>query len=152
MNNNRGSENRRYLHGTRARQADRESFIALLINQCYNSLVAAMDIHDEVTAQYILRMSEDELRAICLVSDRFPHSGGGGLWYPENLRFARALRSIEHLALFMDVHAIVERWDWGTRNNLFPPANRCARYRENVPLYIQHWSAYPGHPIACPRR
>ena len=112
MNNNRGSENRRYLHGTRARQADRESFIALLINQCYNSLVTAMDIHDEVTAQYILRMSEDELRAVCLVSDRFPHSGGGGLWYPENLRFARALRSIEHLALFMDVHAIVERWDW----------------------------------------
>ena len=113
MNNNRGSENRRYLHGTRARQADRESFIALLINQCYNSLVAAMDIHDEATAQYILRLSEEELRAICLVSDRFPHSGGGGLWYPENLRFARALRSIEHLALFMDVHAIVERWDWG---------------------------------------
>ena len=108
----RGTENRYYHHGTQANPADRETFIALLITQCYNSLVFAMRIHDQETAEYTLRMTDEELRDVCLVSDRTPHRGGGGLWYPENLRFARALRSIRELAHHMNVHGVVERWDF----------------------------------------
>ena len=89
---------------------EREIKICRYVNASFECIVMAMRLQDEAIAEYTLGLSSERLHEICAGTDAEPENNPT-LWYPENLRFARALYALDKLAIALNVRDTLTEWN-----------------------------------------